>query len=768
MTHATLIAKELQLKLEQVERTLALLSEGATLPFIARYRKEATGNLDEVQIGAITERAAYLAELDARRQTVLKEIESQGKLTLELRSRIETTLSKTELEDLYLPYKPKRRTRATIAKERGLEPLADLIWTQAEGAGSREELAAPFVTGEVKDVEAALAGARDIVAERVAERADVRAALREHALDSGELVSAVLPGKEEEGSKFKDYFNLREPTKGIPSHRLLALRRGEKEGFLRVQLAVDDARALDLVVHHVAIAPKPPLGAELNAALADGYERLLKPSIEVDVRLQLKERADAQAIQVFAENLRNLLLAAPLGGKRVLALDPGFRTGCKLVVIDEKGDLQAHTVVFPTQSERRLEEAEETVEALCRKHRIEAVAIGNGTAGRETEAFARKLAKAGRLGDAKIVMVNESGASVYSASELAREEFPDEDLTVRGAVSIGRRLQDPLAELVKIDPKSIGVGQYQHDVHQPTLKRSLDTVVESCVNKVGVDLNTASVKLLQYVAGVGETLAKNIVAHRAGKGPFRARRELLAVPRFGAKAFEQAAGFLRIAGAENPLDNSAVHPESYDLVEKMARDLGVEVKGLVGNAQLAKKVEVARYVDSERGLPTLKDIVAEIEKPGRDPRAEFEEVGFNPEVTAFEHVQEGMVLAGVVTNVTQFGAFVDVGVHQDGLVHVSELAHRFVKDPAEVVKVGERVRVRVIKVDGPRHRIGLSIKQASAPAPPSPPGPRPKDGPRPNDGPKPKDGPGRGPKPPPKNGQKTPFNNPFAAAFGKK
>jgi uncharacterized protein len=760
-SHARIIAAELKLEPGQVERTLGLFADGATLPFVARYRKEVTGNLDEVQLGSIQERAAYLAELDARKETVLKEIESQGKLTPALKASIEKTLSKTELEDLYLPYKPKRRTRATIAKERGLQPLADRILAQNASEPGREELARPFVdpAKEVPDVEAAFAGARDIVAEIVAERAEVRAALRELAEQSGELASTVIAGKEVEGAKFKDYFEWREAAKVVPSHRLLAVRRGEKEGFLRVALVVDPQAAIDLVRHKVVVAPKAPLAFELDQALVDAYERLLKSSIEVDVRLTMKDKADVEAITVFAENLRNLLLAAPLGGRRVLAVDPGYRTGCKTVVVDEKGDLQANTVIYP---DRHAETAEREIVALCQKFRIEAVAVGNGTAGRETEAFLRKLQKDGKLGEAKIVVVNEAGASVYSASEVAREELPDHDVTVRGAVSIGRRLQDPLAELVKIDPKSIGVGQYQHDVHQPTLKKSLDSVVESCVNRVGVDLNTASVKLLQYVAGVGETLAKNIVAHRAENGPFRSRQKILEVPRFGKKAFEQAAGFLRVNG-EHPLDNSAVHPESYDVVEKMAKDLGVDVKGLVGNKELTKKIDIARYVDERRGLPTLKDILAELEKPGRDPRAEFEEVGFNPDVTEFEHVREGMILQGVVTNVTQFGAFVDVGVHQDGLVHVSELAHRFVKDPAEVVKVGERVKVKVMKVDGERRRIGLSIKQASAPAassgsaPPAAPGqPQRKPDPR---GPRP-------PQPAQKPPAKTPFNNPFAAALG--
>jgi uncharacterized protein len=627
----------------------------------------------------------------------------------------------------------------------------------------------------VPDVEAAYAGARDIAAERIAERAEVRSVLREQALAAGVVVGSAIAGKEQEGAKFKDYFNFSQEAHALPSHRLLALRRGEAEGFLRVTLEVDALQARDLVRHKVAVAPKATLAGELELAIVDAYERLLKTSIEVDVRLALKDRADAEAIKVFAGNLRALLLQSPLGGKRVLAIDPGFRTGCKVAVIDEKGDLQSHDVVYPSQSERKVDEAAATLARLCTQHRIEAVAIGNGTAGRETESFVRKLVADGKLGSVKVVVVNEAGASIYSASEVAREELPDQDITVRGAVSIGRRLQDPLAELVKIDPKSIGVGQYQHDVHQPTLKKALDQVVESCVNAVGVDVNTASVRLLQYVAGVGETLARNIVRYRAEKGPFSARKDLLGVPRLGQKAFEQAAGFLRVRGGGNPLDNSAVHPESYDVVERMARDLGVDVRGLVGRGEMVSKIDPNRYADERRGLLTLKDILGELVKPGRDPRAEFEEVGFDPEVTTFEHVKEGMVLAGVVTNVTQFGAFVDVGVHQDGLVHVSELAHRFVKDPAEVVKVGDRVKVRVLKVDVERRRIGLSVKQATVPAPSSAP-PRsaaPAADRRPSPG-KAQTTPDRGRAAPSKGAPvkappaKSPFNNPFAAAFGKK
>ncbi len=729
-SHTAQIADELKISSEQVERTLALLLEGATLPFIARYRKEVTGNLDEVQIAAIDERRLYLAELDARKQTICKEIESQGKLTDALKARILGVREKTELEDLYLPYKPKRRTRASIAREAGLEPLAEKMWGQgalSHGIGVQNE-AAPFVGTRqdaegkevtVADAAAALAGARDIVAERIAELAEVRGALREQALRDGKFVSKVVPGKETEGAKFADYFDWNGPLDGLPSHRTLALRRGEKDGFLRVALEVDREAALGLVRHRVVTNQQSSWAGEIERALCDAYDRLLSSAIEVDVRLVSKERADVAAIGVFAENLRNLLLAAPLGGQRVLGVDPGFRTGCKVVVVDGKGDLLHHTVIYPTQSERRLEDAEAEVVRLAAHYKIDVVAIGNGTAGRETETFFRRLVAQKKLTAVRIIVVNEAGASVYSASEIARDEFPNEDITVRGAVSIARRLQDPLAELVKIDPKAIGVGQYQHDVNQPALKKQLDQVVESCVNKVGVELNTASVKLLQYVAGVGETLARNIVKFRAQEGPFRSRQQLLDVPRFGARAFEQAAGFLRIPGGDDPLDNSAVHPESYEVVSRMAADLGVDVKGLAGNKELVRKIDAHGYVDAAkgRGLPTLLDILQELEKPGRDPRAEFEEVGFDPNVTEFDHLVEGMVLRGVVTNVTQFGAFIDVGVHQDGLAHVSELAHRFIKDPAEVVKVGDRVKVRVLKVDRERRRIGLSVKQAAAPEP---------------------------------------------------
>ena len=765
MSHARLIATELKLDPAQVERTLALFAEGATLPFVARYRKEVTGNLDEVQLGKIIERSQYLGELDARKKTVLDQIRELGKLTPELEKKITLTLSKTELEDLYLPYKPKRRTRAMIARERGLEPLAARILTQASSEPSLDELAKPYLDAEkgVPDVETAFAGARDIIAEQVADRADVRAELRKLALAEAEFTSAVLKGKEEEGKKFSDYFDLREPARTIPSHRMLAMRRGEAEGFLRVKLDVNRTHALDRV-RASTIEKRGQLIAELERAVDDAYDRLIFPAIEVDIRLQVKDRADGEAISVFADNLRNLLLQSPLGGKSVLAVDPGYRTGCKVVVIDTEGNLKQNEVIYPSQSDAQRSRAEQTVEALCKKYSIEAIAIGNGTAGRETEAFVRKLKSEQRIGAARIVVVNESGASIYSASEVAREELPDQDVTVRGAVSIGRRLQDPLAELVKIDPKSIGVGQYQHDVNQSTLKKSLDAVVESCVNHVGVDLNTASVKLLSYVAGIGETLARNIVQFRAQKGRFVSRKALLEVPRLGGKAFEQAAGFLRVRDSAHPLDNSAVHPESYDVVAQMANDLGVDLSGLVGRPDVVRRIDAKKYVTEERGLPTLTDILAELEKPGRDPRAEFEDAGFDPNVTEFEHVKADMVLAGVVTNVTQFGAFVDIGVHQDGLVHISELSSQFVRDPKEVVRVGQRVKVRVLTVDVPRRRIGLSMKQAAAPAERPMASASPK--PRPTTtGPNPSAARPSHPRPTarPEVKPQTPFNNPFAA-----
>jgi uncharacterized protein len=750
VSHASIISRELSLRPEQVECTLALFAEGATLPFIARYRKEATGGLDEVQIGRIEERGRYLAELDERRTTIEKEIAQQGKLTDDLKARLVAATTKSELEDLYLPYKPKRRTRAQMARERGLTALAELILSQPMSP-SPSEAATSFVNAErgVVDAAAALAGARDIVAEQLSENATVRARLRELAERSGVLCSELIKSKEAEAQKWRDYFDWREPIARIPSHRALAVRRGEKEGVLRVALEVDEGHAIGIVAEATTVRASSPFAGELRLASEDAWKRLLSSAVEVDVRLALKERADREAIEVFAANLKNLLLAPPLGEKRILAVDPGFRTGCKVVVLTAEGDLLEHAVVFPTQSERQRKEAEATISALCQKHEVQAIALGNGTGSRETEAVLRALEAEGRVGGAAIAVVSEAGASVYSASDVAREELPDEDVTVRGAVSIGRRLQDPLAELVKIDPKAIGVGQYQHDVHQPTLQRALDQVVESCVSGVGVDLNTASPRLLRYVAGVGEALANGIVAHRAAHGRFRSRAALREVPRLGARAFEQCAGFLRVRGGTDPLDDSAVHPESYDLVARMAIAQGCEVRDLIGHPDRVRQIPLERFCDDRRGLPTLRDIAAELEKPGRDPRASFEPVRFDPSITAIEHLAIGMLLPGIVTNVTKFGAFVDVGVHQDGLVHVSELAHRFVKDPAEVAKVGDRVRVRVLEVDLARRRIALSIKRTTEP-PVREPAPKPR-APAPAT---------KKPAPAPKRPE--PFNNPFA------
>ena len=710
MDIAGVVAAELGVPRGAVERTLALFAGGATLPFVARYRKEQTGGLDEVKLAAVRDRAGQLEELVARKATVLAEIGRQGKLTPELEARIAKTLSPKELEDLYLPYRPRRRTRAQTARERGLEPLADEIWAQPAAASLR---AAAFVGPEVPNEEAAWQGARDIVAERIAEDADVRAALRAEAAARGILESRVAKGKQAEGQKFADYFDHGEPAARAPGHRILALRRGQAEGFLRVRLTVERDQAIGLVRARVLAGRRSsPLRPQLLTALEDAYDRLLEPAVEGDVRGQLEERADAEAIRVFAENVRHVLMASPLGGKRLLAIDPGLRTGCKVVALGETGELLAKAVVYPHEA-RQAERAAETLGELATKHRAQAVAVGNGTAGRETHDFVRRLKREGRLpAELLVALVSESGASVYSASEIARDELPDEDVTVRGAVSIGRRLQDPLAELVKLDPKSIGVGQYQHDVPGPALSRALDDVVESCVNRVGVEVNTASAALLARVAGIGPALAKAIVAERAAKGPYRERRALLKVPRLGPKAFEQAAGFLRIHGGKHPLDASAVHPESYPLAAQMAEDLGVPLGELVGRAELVARIEPRRY--AEHGEHTVRDILAELAKPGRDPRPPFEETGFRDDVTEIEHLQPGMILDGVVTNVTAFGAFVDVGVHQDGLVHVSQLADRFVKVPADVVKPGDRVKVKVLEIDLKRRRIGLSIRQARA------------------------------------------------------
>jgi uncharacterized protein len=706
------LVEETGLKPFQVGNTVDLFRAGATVPFIARYRKEQTGELDEVQVRAIEERLAYFGELEERRLTVLKTIDEQGKLTPELKSRIETTRLKTELEDLYLPYKPKRRTKATIARERGLEPLADLIAAQLLTGGTPEAAAAPFVDAakEVPDAAAALEGAGHILAERLAEDADARAVVRQLTWEQGLFVSRVAPDKAGSVSKFEMYYDYREPLKAIPSHRMLAMRRGEKEEVLRLLVEAPEAEIL-LRLKGRLLRGESIFAPLLEKVAEDAYKRLISPSIEVELRLEAKQRADEAAIAVFAENLRHLLLAPPAGGKRVLGVDPGLRTGSKLAAVDGTGRFLAHVTIYPHTGEARIAPAKKELLRLIQSHAVEMVAVGNGTAGREMELFVRDtLSEAGLA--LPVVMVSEAGASVYSASEIAREEFPELDLTVRGAISIARRLQDPLAELVKVDPKSIGVGQYQHDVSQTALKKALDAVVESCVNYVGVDLNTASWALLAYVSGIGESLAQAIVRHRDANGPFPARQALLKVTRFGAKAFEQAAGFLRIRGGTHPLDGTAVHPESYALVERMAADLDVPLAQLVADPALATRIELKRYVSEAVGLPTLRDILEELKKPGRDPRAAFAAVAFRDDVRELADLKEGMILPGTVTNVTAFGAFVDIGVHQDGLVHISHLTNRFVKDPAEVVKVGEPVRVKVLAVDVPRKRIALSIKEA--------------------------------------------------------
>ena len=686
------LSAELNIPAGQVAAVAKLLKEGNTIPFIARYRKEVHGNLDEVQISKIQERLTYYAELEDRRATILKSIDEQGKLTDELREKIESCMVKAALEDLYQPYKPKRRTRAMIAKEKGLEPLADAIWNNDLGA-------ADFQSASAEDLQ----GARDILAERIADMAEVRGFVRETFAKKAVVKSEVVSPKPTQPTKFEQYYDFEEPIAEIPSHRYLAICRGQKEGVLWRKFVVDPEPVLARIEEIVGRG-----GSEqLRLAIADAYKRLLAPSCEIDVATEKKMEADRAAVDVFAENLRHLLLASPLGEKRVLAIDPGIRTGCKVAMLDETGKFLVNTVIYPAQ---RTAEAQEVLARLVEKFHPDAIAVGNGTAGRETEAFARSVLKLIGAKDVMVVSVSEAGASVYSASETARDEFPDLDLTVRGAISIGRRLQDPLAELVKIEPKAIGVGQYQHDVFQPLLEAKLDEVTVSCVNKVGVELNTASAPLLTRVSGIGASLAKRIVEWRNEHGAFRSRGDLKKVTGLGPKAFEQSAGFLRIRGAANPLDASAVHPERYALVEQMAKDLGVGVGELVGNAALAGQIELKRYVSEDVGLPTLKDIVEELKKPGRDPRAVFEKPAFRDDVTTIDDVREGMTLEGIVTNVTAFGAFVDIGIHQDGLVHVSELADRFVSDPSEVVKTGDKIKVRVIGVDKARNRISLSAR----------------------------------------------------------
>jgi protein Tex len=702
MTYPSRIAPLLNLPIQRVSAVVELLAGGATIPFIARYRKEATGSLDEVQIADIQEAWKKMQDLDKRREAILQSISEQGKLTPELRRAIEQAATMTELEDLYLPYRPKRKTRASIAVERGLEPLAKRLFSQNDRSRTDVELLAEkYLTDEVPTVDDALQGARDIIAEWVSEDLKARNRTRFHFDKNAVIASRVVKGKEAEAAKYRDYFEWSEPLKKCPSHRLLAMRRGEEEGFLRVGIGPDEEQAL-MDLERLFVVGSGEAASQVRTAVKDGYKRLLAPSIETEFRHSSKEKADAEAIRVFAENLRQLLLAAPLGEKRVMGIDPGFRTGCKVVCLDASGNL----LKYSTFLLHNPAEAQAEVEYLAKKYGIEAISVGNGTAGRETMDF---LGKIHFEQPVEVFQVNEAGASIYSASEVAREEFPKEDLTVRGAVSIGRRLMDPLAELVKIDPKSIGVGQYQHDVHQTQLKDSLDRTVESCVNAVGINLNTASKHLLTYVSGLGPVLAKNIVEYRAENGAFRKRSDLKKVPRLGDKAFEQCAGFLRIREAANPLDNTAVHPERYALVEQMAADLGCQVLDLVHDREKRSAIDPKKYVRGDVGLPTLQDILRELEKPGLDPRGAAKAFAF-ANVRSIEELYVGMVLPGIVNNITNFGAFVDIGIKDSGLVHVSQLADKFVRDPMEVVSLGQQVTVRVVEVDLARKRVALTMK----------------------------------------------------------
>ncbi len=711
-----LLVKETGLQKNQVVQTVGLLEDGATVPFIARYRKEVTGELDEVQIRQLQEQLIYFKELQERQQTILKSIDEQGKLTTELRSQIIACRQKTELEDIYLPYKPKRRTKATIAREQGLEPLAEQILQGVDAAVNLELLATPFINPEheIDAVETALQGAGYILAERFSDSAESRVIVRELTWQQGLFRSQPARGKAGTVSKFEMYYDFSEPLKQIPSHRMLAMRRGEKEDILRLSIEAPEEEIL-LRLGRALLPESNPYHNWLKLVVEDAYRRLLAPSIEVELRLQAKKAADEEAIRVFAENLRHLLLAAPAGSYRVLGVDPGLRTGSKLAVVDRTGQFLGHVTIYPHTGRGQIEPARQELLRLLDTNQVEMVAIGNGTAGREMDQFVRQCLKmAGKK--LPVVMVSEAGASIYSASDIAREEFPDLDLTVRGAISIARRLQDPLAELVKVDPKSIGVGQYQHDVSQTALKKSLGEVVESCVNYVGVDLNTASWALLSFVAGISESLAKSIVSYRDENGTFIQRQQLLKVPRFGKKAFEQAAGFLRIRNAEHPLDNTAVHPERYQLVQQMATDVGLKLQQLVADQGRLDAIDLNRYVADDVGLPTLRDIISELKKPGRDPRETFISTSFREDVMEIKDLKEGMNLNGIVTNVAAFGAFVDLGVHQDGLVHISQLADRFIKDPNTVVKVGQQVQVRVLEVDLQRKRIALTMRSGEVKA----------------------------------------------------
>ena len=706
MNYESIISPIVGISAKQVAATIALLDEKATIPFIARYRKEKTGSLDEVQIAGIQQEYTRLQDLSDRKQTILSTIESQGKLTDDLRRRIEDCWNSTELEDIYLPYKPRRKTRADIAAEKGLTPLAEELFKQT--VANPEQIAKRYLNENVKDTTEALQGARDIIAQRIAEDERSRNAIRREFSYSAILTTKVVKGMENDpdAQNYKDYFAVSEPLKRISSHRLLAIRRAEKEGFIRVDISPDQEKSLDKLAH-LYLRATNDTAYQVELAMEDGYKRLLKPAIETEFAAQSKEKADAEAIRVFANNLRQLLLDAPLGQKRVLALDPGFRTGCKVVVLSPQGDLLMHTVVYLHQPD-----ATKTLAALTQQYAIQAIAIGNGTASRETEQMVQvALKNISETQKPQVFVVSENGASVYSASKLAREEFPDEDVTVRGAVSIGRRLMDPLAELVKIDPKSIGVGQYQHDVDQTRLKESLEQTVESVVNHVGVDVNTASKHLLTYISGLGPTLAQNIVDYRAANGAFPNRKALLRVPKMGAKTFEQSAGFLRVTDSDMPLDNSAVHPEAYPVVEQMARDLGCTVADLLKDKTLRSKINPEKYISKEIGLPTLMDILHELEKPSRDPRQQLEEFHFAEHVHTIDDLQVGMVLPGIVTNISNFGAFVDLGVHKDGLIHISEMANRRISDPAQVVALHQHVQVRVIAIDRERSRIQLSLKQ---------------------------------------------------------
>jgi uncharacterized protein len=709
MNNVTLIskiAKEQNLEVKQVQAMTLLLKDGATIPFIARYRKEATGSLDEVAVTAVRDRMNQLTELNDRKETVLNSLEKHGHLTDELQEKVLAAESMAVLEDIYLPYKPKRRTRAVVAKEKGLEPLAVIIFEQ-KGADPIKE-AEGFIDPEkgVASVEDALAGARDIIAEIINEDEKARAKLRGLFFTKALIKSRIVPGLEEKGAKFRDYFDWEEPVAGVPSHRMLAIRRGEKESFLNVDILPDE-EAATAILENLFVKGDKEDSAQVKLAVTDCYKRLFSRSMETETRIHAKEKADTTAIRVFAENLRQLLLSPPLGAKRVMGIDPGFRTGCKVVCLDRQGKLLHYDTVFPHMSEKKTLEETEKIKSLCEKFEIEAIAVGNGTAGRETEAFVKTVPFSTPV---QVIMVNESGASIYSASEAAREEFPNHDLTVRGSVSIGRRLMDPLAELVKIDPKSIGVGQYQHDVDQKDLKQSLDDVVMSCVNGVGVDLNRASNQLLAYVSGLNTGIAKSIVMYREKNGPFSSRKQLADVPRLGQKAFEQCAGFLRISGGDNPLDSSAVHPESYPIVEAMAKDFGATVVDMMKNSDIRDQIDISKYVTDSVGIPTLEDILNELAKPGRDPRGTFEEFSFAEGIEKIEDLRPGMKIPGIVTNITAFGAFVDIGVHQDGLVHVSQMADRFVKNPADIVKVQQKITVTVLEVDLERNRISLSMK----------------------------------------------------------